>query len=275
MQVQIPSKALPDIFKRFSTHAFYFSLVPFFLFIFGALYRPFGMDALLEFPKASYSFNLTMIVCIVLLVMVASRMILYFTRIIRHLSLNWFRVWCIGEVVVSSFFVALYVTLIGNFGLQYLEILVATAGYLALTLLIPYCFLDLAFNLAATRKAAVAEATPADRNLRFHDSSHNLKFVVSTEHVLFIKADENYITVHYVEGDSKKTYELRASMTSIEEDCEKNGIVRCHRSYFINPAHVKALRKDKENVIVAETDLADGTLIPVSKRYYEDLVKML
>ena len=275
MQVQFPSQPLPDIFKRFSTHAFYFSVVPFFVFIFGALYRPFGLDSLLDFPKASYSFNITMIMCIVLLVMIASRMILYFTRVIRHLSMNWYRMWCIAEIVVCTFFVALYVTLIGNFEVQYLEILVGTAGYLALTLIFPYIFLELAFTLSAARKAATAAPEQTDRNIHFHDSSHNLKFVVSSDHILYIKADENYITVHYLEGESKKTYELRASMKSIEDVCEKNGIIRCHRSYFINPAHVKALRKDKENVIVAETDLADGTLIPVSKRYYEDLVKML
>ncbi len=274
MQVQFPSQPLPDNFKKFSTHAFYFSLVPFFLFLFGAIYKPFGMEALLDTPKASYSFNITMIMCIVLLVVFAMRMILYFTHIVRHLSMNWYRMWCVGEIVACSFFVALYVTLIGNYEQQYLEILIGTAGYLALSLLFPYIFLELTFTLAAVRRAGVT-GPQADKNLRFYDSSHNLKFVVSAEHILYIKADENYITVHYLEGDSKKLYELRASMKSIEDICVSGGILRCHRSYFVNPAHVKALRKDKDNIIVAELDTSDNTLIPISKTYYEDLVKVL
>ena len=274
MQVQFSSLPLPDSFKKFSTHAFYFSFVPFFLLVFGALYKPFQMDTLLDTSKASYSFNLTMIMCIVLLVVLSSRMILYFTRVVRHLSFNWYRMWCVGEIVVCSFFVALYVALMGDFQEQYLEILVSTAGYLALTLIFPYAFLELAFTLSSARKAAVTADAP-DKKLHFYDSSHNLKFVVSSEHVLYIKADENYITVHYLEGDSKKFYELRASMKSIEDICARNGILRCHRSYFVNPRHVKAVRRDKENVIVAEMNMQEETLIPISKTYYEDLVKAL
>jgi DNA-binding LytR/AlgR family response regulator len=210
----------------------------------------------------------------VLVVLLSSRMILYFTRIIRHLSMNWYRMWCVGEVVVCAFFVALYVALMGDFEQHYLDILVGTAGYLALTLVFPYIFLELAFCLAAARKV---QAAPAERDnrLRFYDNRHALKFVVSAEHLLFIKADENYVTIHYNEGDNLKTYEMRCSMKSLEDICADNGILRCHRSYFINPAHVKALRKEKENMIVAEMDTAAETLIPVSKKYYDELVATL
>ena len=64
-------------------------------------------------------------------------------------------------------------------------------------------------------------------------------------------------------------------MKSIEDICTGNGILRCHRSYFVNPAHIKALRKDKENIIVAEMDTNDNTLIPISKTYYDDIVKAI
>ena len=274
MQAQSTSKQLPDIFKKFATHSFYFAFVPFFFLIFAALYKPFNMDSVLNTAKASYSFNITMIMCIILLVMVASRMILYFTRTIRHLSMNWYRVWCIGEILVSAFFVALYLSLIGDFRMQYLELFIFTFAYLALVLIIPYLFLELAFRLSAARNAALMTVEP-DSKMHFYDSNHNLKFVVTSENLLFIKADENYINVHYREGEKKKSYELRSSMKRIEDVCAKHGIMRCHRSYFVNPAHIKALRKDKENSIVAEIDSSAETLVPVSKRYYEDLVKAL
>ena len=267
MQAQSTSKQLPDIFKKFATHSFYFAFVPFFFLIFAVLYKPFNMDSVLNTAKASYSFNITMIMCIILLVMVASRMILYFTRTIRHLSMNWYRVWCIGEILVSAFFVALYLSLIGDFGIQYLELFIFTFAYLALILVIPYLFLELAFRLSAARTASLLAAEP-DSKMHFYDSNHNLKFVVTSENLLFIKADEK-------EGEKKKSYELRSSMKRIEDVCAKHGIMRCHRSYFVNPAHIKALRKDKENSIVAEIDSSAETLVPVSKRYYEDLVKAL
>ena len=134
--------------------------------------------------------------------------------------------------------------------------------------------MDLAYRLAAVK--SIDPATVAnDSRIHFYDSRHNLKFVVAADHILYIKADENYITIHYTEAEKNKTYEMRSSMKSIEDICAANGILRCHRSYFINPVHIKALRKDKENLIVAELDIIEGTLIPVSKTYYEDLVKVL
>ena len=273
MQPAATYKPLPNSFKKFAAQSLYFSIVPFFFLIFAALYKPFNTDTVLDLPRASYSFNIAMIMCIILLVTLSSRMILYFTRVIRHLSMNWYRVWCIGELVVCAFFVALYITLIGNFELQYLEILVYTAAYLFLVLLFPYLILDMALNLAAAKHVEVP--AEKDNRLRFYDNRHALKFVVNTENLLFIKADENYVTIHYNEGDNLKTYEMRCSMKSLEDICADNGILRCHRSYFINPAHVKALRKDKENVILAEMNVAVDTLIPVSKRYYQELVKVL
>lgn len=273
MQAQSQSRPLPEIFKKFPAQALYFGIVPFFFLIFTALYKPFHLESVLDTPAASYSFNITMIMCIILLVILSSRMILYFTRVIRHLNMTWYRVWCIGEIVVCAFFVALYVSLIAKLGHQYLEILLDTAAALALVLMFPYIILDLALNLAAAKRANVADVK--DNKLHFYDNRHALKFVVGAEHVLFIKADENYITIHYNEGDKRKTYDMRCSMKSIEDVCTDNGILRCHRSYFINPSHVKALRKDKENAIVAELDTADDTLIPVSKRYYDSLIQTL
>ena len=276
MPKQITQKSLQHTFKKFTTQVVYFLVIPFFLLVFAALYIPFHIDTLLdtETTRASYSFNITMMMCIVLLVMVISRVVLYVTHAINHMSLNLYRIWCVMEIVVSTFFVALYVSLIGHFDMQYLEILVRTAAYMFLTLLIPYLFMDMAYRLAALK--SIDPATVAnDSRIHFYDSRHNLKFVVAADHILYIKADENYITIHYTEAEKNKTYEMRSSMKSIENICAANGILRCHRSYFINPVHIKALRKDKENLIVAELDITEGPLIPVSKTYYEDLVKVL
>ena len=64
-------------------------------------------------------------------------------------------------------------------------------------------------------------------------------------------------------------------MKSIDEICQENGLVRCHRSYYINPSYVKVLRKDKEGVILAEIDSTNNIRIPVSKTYYNHLAELL
>ena len=64
-------------------------------------------------------------------------------------------------------------------------------------------------------------------------------------------------------------------MKALDELCQDNGMVRCHRSYYVNPSHIKVLRKEKEGVIYAELDAQEVIHIPVTKRYYDRLSEML
>jgi DNA-binding LytR/AlgR family response regulator len=64
-------------------------------------------------------------------------------------------------------------------------------------------------------------------------------------------------------------------MKSVDELCLSIGLVRCHRSFYVNPAHVRVLRKEKEGVVVAELDMHDVRDIPVSKKFYDNLAEML
>ena len=113
-----------------------------------------------------------------------------------------------------------------------------------------------------------------DKMLRFTDENMKLKLVVASSSVVYLAAEENYVRIHYVEGLKLKDYALRNSMKTVESLCEGKGLVRCHRSYIINPSHVKALSKGKEGLIEAEMDI-DCPPIPVSKRMYDNLSSLL
>jgi DNA-binding LytR/AlgR family response regulator len=78
-----------------------------------------------------------------------------------------------------------------------------------------------------------------------------------------------------MEGEKIKEYSLRQSMRGIEELMAKHGIIRRQRSYFVNPNHVKVLRRDKEGFIQAELDVSDSKPVPVSPKYYEHLSELL
>ena len=92
---------------------------------------------------------------------------------------------------------------------------------------------------------------------------------------LLLKKSIQRVEDQYLEGELHKEYSLRQSMRGIEELMEKHGIIRCQRSYFVNPRHVKVLRRDKEGLIQAELDVSGIRPVPVSPKYYEDLSKML
>ena len=119
------------------------------------------------------------------------------------------------------------------------------------------------------------QATYDDSLMRFTDSTQRVKLMIASSAVLYIKSEENYVRIRYMEGDHIREYALRASMKSLEELMQKHGLIRCQRSYYINPQHIKVLRRDKEGMITAELNNTQAPPIPVSPRYYEQLAKWL
>ena len=83
------------------------------------------------------------------------------------------------------------------------------------------------------------------------------------------------MNINYIENDRPRTYVLRNSMKAIDELCQDHGLIRCQRSFYVNPVHVKVLRKEKDGVMYAELDAPDVQNIPVTKRYYEILAERL
>jgi len=136
----------------------------------------------------------------------------------------------------------------------------------------PYVIFNVALAFAAQKEEQVSYD---DSLMRFVDSTQRVKLMIAASAVLYVKAEENYVHIRYMEGDRLKEYALRASMKSLEELMHKHGLIRCQRSYYINPQHIKVLRRDKEGMITAELNTPQAQQIPVSPRYYEELAKWL
>ena len=215
-------------------------------------------------------FNTLMTMCILLGVLCASRIPM--TALRHRLNLSWwtYAAWSLAEIVVFSCFAALYMALVHkHYG--YFPALGECLRISAAILSYPYIVLPL---LIAQIYPDKEEATE-DELVRFVDSTGRLKLIIAHDAILYVEAQENYVSIHYWESDKLKEYSLRQSMRSIEPLMEKHGIVRCQRSYFVNPAHVKILRRDKEGIIQADLDIANTKSVPVSPKYYEQLSQLL
>ena len=85
--------------------------------------------------------------------------------------------------------------------------------------------------------------------------------------------DEGY--VHHRQVDRIRDLVLRSSMRSLEDTLKRHGLVRCHRSFFLNAAHVDLLKKDANGYALARLDQEGAKEIPVSKRYYQAVTALL
>ena len=142
-------------------------------------------------------------------------------------------------------------------------------------MIIPYVIINLYFiGLDKEERIQNAANATTGEKIRFMDERGNVKLLVAPEAVLYIQSDENYLKICYMEDEKLSIYTLRNSMKKVEDLCSRNGLVRCHRSYFVNKVHVKVLQKDKE-FTYAVLDVPNAAHIPVSKNYIDQVSAIL
>lgn len=262
--------------KSFWAQAVYMVALPVFFAGFCFLYDPFRIDEYFQLGGFSYGFHILMLSVIMFVTLVVTRSI--FIPINRRFSpLGWsYALWCLFEVFVVSCFLALYTTLFSQGGLSYFEALSDCMKLAYLTLVFPYVFLvllQLQRNMA--EDLTLRDAPSEDGLIKFYDEHKRLKLTLGQSAILCIGAEFNYIKIYYMDAGQVKSFLLRNSMKSQEQSAASHGLVRCHRSYFVNPKYVKVLSKGKEGLIHAVLDSPGGMTIPVSKQYYDSLAALL
>lgn len=271
-------KAISRVFYSMPATVLFFTVVPIFYFLFVLAYQPYDMYNFLDAGSEKYTLNLIVTSLIVLGVMVFSRILLFLLR--RVIDLNWslYTLWCTGEVVVSGLFMSIPLG-IGWAGVQpYFTTMSLCTLYLAGILVFPLAIVSMAIQIyVLKRKAEQAPLAAADERtlIRFYDEQKRLKLIVSSESVLYIESEENYVHIVHLDNGRVKTFHLRSSMRALEDVLSRHGLVRCHRSYFVNASHVELLKKDASGYALAQLDREGLKPIPVSKRYYQAITALL
>ena len=249
-------------------------LVPLFVLVFVIYYKPNGLYEFLDMSNTSFTFNATMLFCVVLVTLSITRGWLYLLGKYLTLSGRIYLMWCMAETLIISLFCSLYIVLISPDQLSFFEIAgKAFISLLAMTIY-PYGFICLGFEIYARDHE---DSNPVDENslIRFYDENKKLRFVIAPEAVIFIKSEDNYVLIHYLDRNRVKKFALRSSMRALEEDLLRHGLVRCHRSYFINPPFIKMVLRDEAGLIVADMKQEGIESIPISRKYQEEISKIL
>lgn len=267
------SKAV-DIVRSGAGTIIHSLVVPIFAMIFTIYYRPAGVFEHLTMQSASFTFNVTILFCIFLVSLSITRGWLYLLGKYKEVTGPLYLIWSLAEMLIVALFCSLYIVLMADNGVSYFEI----AGYSFINLLAvcvyPYGFLWLGAEIYARDNE---DASPADDNslIRFHDEYKKLRLVIAPEAVMYIKSEDNYVQIHYLDRSRIKKFILRSSMRALEDDLSKHGLVRCHRSYFINPPFIKIVRRDESGMIVAQLKQDGCENIPISRKYQDEISRLL
>lgn len=262
---------MPSIYRKYSTQLWYILLSSAFFFFFIVIYRPFEMPRDLDMGRDWFILNATLMMCIVLVTLTITRHIYYLLR--NSLGKNWWHFvgWTALEMVFLTYALALYLYLMGGRSVPYFEQLAICLQYSFMILLFPYFGITV---ICALVDGATAAGTPERDIIRFTDANRQVKIVLQKDAILYIRADENFVQIHYLDSGKVKRFSLRSTMQALGPLMEQYGLYRCHRSYYVNLSHIVAIRKDPGDMISAELNV-EGETIPVSRRLYHTLLEKI
>ncbi len=263
-------------FFKFPSQIIHFLGIPVFFVAFVLLYRPEAAVSFLETGQADImEFNLIMVGCILLLVLVGTRLAFYFLRKVIPASNAFYLGWCAVEVIIFCLFAGLYMHLMQGRADTYFTAVAKCISRFGFIIIWPYILIGMERTLKSRNEELLSPLGPEDGRLHFKDDSQKLKLVVAANSLLYIEARENYVEIVYTDADVVKRYTLRSSMKRLEPMLHAQGLQRCHRAFYVNPKHVKILSKDSRGYVFANLDVPSCPAIPVSKTYYQTLSSLL
>ncbi len=265
--------------RSYWSQAKYALMMPMYFFASVFVMNSFSFEEIFSIGGSTPTTHLLLLSVIMCGVYVLTRLLFCF--IYRRASLLWwhYTAWCAGEMMITSFFLAMYMSLVYRKfgGMPYFDALEYCIKIIFATLLPLYVICILSRIIVNKDKViALLRNTPYDNALtKFYDYGKRLKLTITPSAIVYVSAEANYVNIHYIENDKLRSFSLRNSMKSIEKLASAQKLVRCHRSYFVNPKHVKVLSKGKDGLIYAEFLLENVPAIPVSKQYYDTLTSAL
>lgn len=296
-------KIPPFIYSRNNT-IILVAFTAFFAAFFIHFYTPFGSkDWLGNVPDKLYTLYTYLLILIGILVVAASRIIMYFYTRKSTISYWIYGVWILAEIFVMAclFAIVPYTlfspSLIGSFlsSRNFGAIFNSSLKNTSLIILIPYLLFHLYFTIveknrllreARIREQELMEDMKGDYAktkkpvnskedlITFYDDKGDMKLSIKKESLLYIESADNYVEIWYLGKSGITNYLLRNTLKAMENKFEGTNIIRTSRSFMVNCDQVKVARKGPLGIIL---DLGVDKVpdIPVSHNYASKITDWL
>jgi DNA-binding LytR/AlgR family response regulator len=249
-----------------------------FALVFINIYSPFGANKWYNVTKLQFLAYSSLVILTGVLVVVISRVVMYYVCRKHIISILQYLVWIFAEIMFMAMFYAAFEKIILKDPRIFTDLVKLSATNTALVLLIPYSVLWLYFSWQDKKeqieRLADGQTSPVNSRdmIPFYDDKSVLKFSVKKENFLYLESAENYVSICYLNKEKVSKYLLRDTLKKMEENFSGTDIIRCHRSYMVNFEKVKVIRKDKDGLKL-ELDNPSVIDIPVSKTYVENVMQ--
>ncbi|MEG0519391.1 MAG: LytTR family transcriptional regulator DNA-binding domain-containing protein [Bacteroidales bacterium] len=246
-------------------------LTAIFALVFINIYKPFSSSNWYRVSEFKFFVFSSLIILTGVLVVVISRVGMYYWGRKHEISVSGYAVWIMLEIFFMSLFYTIY-TLILNPEREYLGVFKESALNTSLVLLLPYAALHLYFSYREKErqlqllKENQEEITGRQNIFSFYDEKNELRLSIARDNLLYLESADNYVCIWYLNKGTVARFMLRNSLKALEESLADTNVIRCHRSFMVNFDQVKVMRREKEGVYL-ELGINHVPDIPISKTY--------
>ena len=245
-----------------------------FALLFINIYKPFESPQWYPITKFEYFLYSSLIILTGVLVVVISRIVLFYYTKKRTLTYWEYIIWVAAEIFFMSLFYTLYSYTLDETR-DFAEVYRSSVINTSLILLLPYVISML--YLSWREKSKQVTALEEERNqgedisgsagtFAFHDEKGQLQLSVKKDSQLYMESADNYVSVWYLSKTGLSKYLIRNTLKEMEERFSGTNIVRCHRSFMVNLDQVKIAKRTPTGIVL---DLGTDKIpdIPVSRTY--------
>nr|WP_321523159.1 LytTR family transcriptional regulator DNA-binding domain-containing protein [uncultured Macellibacteroides sp.] len=248
-------------------------LTALFALVFINIYKPFSSSNWYPVSELKFFLFSSLIILTGVLVVVISRICMFYYGRKHGITYGAYTVWIIIEVASMALFYTFY-TLTLNSERDWMGVFKESVINTSLVLLLPYFILHLYFSYQEKEKMLrLLEQTKADLSAQqsvfsFYDEKNDFKLSVKRNNLLYLESADNYVCIWYLNKGILSKFMLRNSLKAIEETLSDTHVLRCHRSFMVNFEQVKVIRREKDGIYL-ELGIDKVPDIPISKTYSE------
>lgn len=252
-------------------------LTALFALVFINIYKPFSSSNWYKVSEFVFFVYSSLIILTGVLVVVGSRIIMYYYARRHGVRYVGYAFWIICEIFFMSLFYTLYALYL-NPNRDYLEVFKESSVNTSLVLLLPYSVLTLYFSWADKEKQLkILEENREDVSEKssvfsFFDEKGELRLSVKRNNLLYLESSDNYVCIWYLNKGMVAKFLLRNTLKVLEANFSGTDVLRCHRSYMVNFEQVKVIRREKDGIYL-ELGIERVPDIPISKTYSEKVTQ--
>ena len=255
--------------------------------LFISIYQPFNSRHWVpQMSEWHYFLWGTLVVLVAMTIIAISRMIMCYYCKKHDLSYIAYSFWVAAEILAMSLVYAIFPVITTSKGMDnFLSTWNDAAIYTFFVLLIPYAIVMLALillhyreqleTIEARRREEDDELfNPQPDRFNFYDDKNELKLSLRPDTLYYMEAADNYVMIHYSGQGKLQHYMLRTTLRDIEDKFRDAGLRRTHRSYIVNFARVRMLKRTNDGLMI-DFDIEGVPNIPVSKTYMDAVMEQL